>query len=299
MCGICARACVLNARREHATPAALRLLPSFCSLPLPLVLSSGLGPAPTRRPPSRCLFKMSTTALPCLPARPGARVCWGGGRCFGSGHRTLQPAPCTLPAPACLHQGLSGQGQSSKAWLEWRREEAVQGASLVVCLPYPFPRSLPTSLPTILSVFRGWRDPVPRAGGDLGATAAMATRRSPFLRLHRWRCEGQSVREAQQPQGQVPRPGPGVGGAAPFCFLGAFGRGLQPPDAAYQPRVGGPAFVRRWAPASSVHAAWSCWRNPGWALPCSVHIRKLLEVLGWRAGFLGPDQRRQKGWTGR
>lgn len=77
----------------------------------------------------------------------------------------------------------------------------------------------------------------------------------------RWWREGQSLRQTQQPKSQVPGPRPGVWGPATLRLLSAFGGRLQPPDPTHQPRVGGPALVRRWAPGAG-RWAWPAARAP-------------------------------------
>lgn len=77
----------------------------------------------------------------------------------------------------------------------------------------------------------------------------------------RWWREGQSLWQTQQPKSQVPGPRPGVWGPATLRLLSAFGGRLQPPDPTHQPRVGGPALVRRWAPGAG-RWAWPAARAP-------------------------------------
>lgn len=105
----------------------------------------------------------------------------------------------------------------------------------------------------------------PRPSSPHGVSAGLAVQLRPPCVPCRWRWKGQSLRQTQQPESQVPGPGPGVRGPAALGLLGALGGGLQPPDAADQPRVGGPALVCRWVAG----------RGPG-RLPSHMsHARRL------------------------
>lgn len=94
-----------------------------------------------------------------------------------------------------------------------------------------------------------WPGPPPTHPCPNSTSTVLIVQRGPFpVSPSRWRREGQSLWQTQQPKSQVSGPRPGVWGPAALRLLRALRGRLQPPDAAHQPRVGGPALIRRWAP---------------------------------------------------
>lgn len=104
---------------------------------------------------------------------------------------------------------------------------------------------------SLLSLFGGpmaGPHPAPVAPLQCQCCLHCPTQPLPILSPCRRRREGQGLWQTQQPKSQVPGPGPGVWGPATLRLLSALRGRLQPPDAAHQPCVGGPALVSRWAP---------------------------------------------------